>query len=110
LTSVASLIKGYNKTLVFEKVLRSIRPPEKKNTVFTKPYVGQRLSLAIIEPRNQEALRYWLYNMAHVSDASLYIFHGTENAEYVQEIMDWSNVQLVNHNVSKLVYPTGANG
>jgi hypothetical protein len=108
-----SLIEGADRSVMFRNVQRSIRPPEKKNTVFAAPFPGQKLSLAIIEPRNDEMLQYALYNMAHVygnSDVSLYVFHGTDNIEYVNNIIrNWTNVQLINLNISNLPYPGGPN-
>jgi hypothetical protein len=70
------------------------------------PFVGQTLSLAIVEPRRHPHLRTVLYNVAKLyanSGVSLFIFHGTENETFVLDIVaEWPNVHLINLGVANL--------
>jgi hypothetical protein len=67
---------------------------------FAKPFNGQQLSLAIVEPREHPHLRPVLYNVANVyknSDVSLFIFHSDRNKDLILDIVqNWANVHLVN--------------
>jgi len=70
------------------------------------PYNGQKLSLAIVEPRKHPHLKTVLYNVAKFyacSDVSLYIFHGTDNETFVLDIVaEWPNVHLMNLGLKNL--------
>jgi hypothetical protein len=110
---LALVFAGYDRKELFLNVMRSIQPPQQEKTVFREPYIGQRLALAIIELRKEDNLKSALYNMAHVygnSDASLYVFHGLENEQFVLDIVGtWKNVQFVRLNVANLKYPDEVN-
>jgi hypothetical protein len=86
--------------------LKKIRRINKTIQRSSKPPIPNKYTAIIVEPRKHELLPYVLYNMAHIyggQDVSLYIFHGTENEEYVKDIIrGWKNVQLVNMNVENL--------
>jgi len=70
------------------------------------PYVGQKLSLAIVEPRAHPHLKTVLYNVAKLyafQGVSLFIFHGSENETFVLDIVaDWPNVHLINLGTANL--------
>jgi glycosyltransferase involved in cell wall biosynthesis len=68
----------------------------------------EKLSLVIVEPRCHSHLKYILWNFASIygnTDVNLYIFHGTLNKEFVENIIkDWRNVILVNMGVKNLTW------
>jgi hypothetical protein len=70
------------------------------------PYEGQKLACAIVEPRNHKDLKAVLNSVARIyanTEASLYIFHGTRNADFVKAIVkNWNNAHLINLGVPNL--------
>jgi len=88
---------------IWETIVRSIpQPPIEKCVWTTQP--SPHLAIILIETRCHQLLAGVLYNMAHMyggqPDVSLYIFHGTQNLEYIKAIIDtWSGVHLINLNV-----------
>jgi hypothetical protein len=107
------LFKGFDRKQLFENVVSSIAEPSDEQKVFALPYDGQKLSAAIVEPRQDVRLKHILYNMAHVyggTNVSLYIFHGTKNEDFVKDIIKgWKNVQLINLKKESLSYPKEVN-
>ena len=66
-----------------------------------------KLCVVIVEPRKHKWLQGVLYNMAHVyggrSDIGIYIFHGTDNYQFIHDIIpDWQNVNYVQLPVANL--------
>ncbi len=94
---------------LFEVTVRSLIPPPLDKQVWAVPKAGQELSVVIVEPRAHPNLPGVLYNMAHVyggENVPMYIFHGSTNKQFVQEIIKtWKNVVLIYLNVVGLKYP-----
>jgi hypothetical protein len=99
ITLVSQLFDGYDKKILFQNVIKSIKKPASSKTVFRSPFTGQRLSIALLCPVYDSHIRYTLWNIAHVygaSDVSLYIFHSPSIHGYIQGfIKDWKNVQMI---------------
>ena len=100
-------LKIYNDK-IFTKTLNHIKEPEEKLKIWATPYNGQKLSVVIIEPRKHENLKGVIYQMANIygnSDVSLYIFHGTNNYNYLNNIFNsWTNILFINLNIDNLLY------
>ena len=87
---------------IWEDALEDVPEPSAAQTVWG-PCDGavdpdRNLSLVIVEPREHPWMRAVLHNVARVyggSGAQLYIFHGTQNKEFVDAIIGgWTGVQL----------------
>jgi hypothetical protein len=85
---------------LWDNALQHIQEPPPEKKIWKVPYEGQPLSLVIVEPRCHRWLLGVLRNMAHVyggTNTSLYIFHGTENVDFVKALtQDWHGVQYKN--------------
>jgi len=91
---------------LWNQVVKSIVPPNREQCIWNSCKKKNKLALVIVEPRCHELLAGVLYNMAHIyggTDASLYLFHGNHNIEFINNIIgQWSGVHLVNLNVNNL--------
>ena len=97
---------------MYNSILSNIVDISEEQKVFAKEN-NQQLGLLIVEPRSHEWLKAVLYNMAHIYgglDVPLYIVHGAENKEFIDNIVgDWSNIvflELPVDNLSKDEYST----
>lgn len=75
------------------------------------PFDGQRLSLAIVEPREHKHLKAVLNSVARLygivgsssPEVSLFIFHGTDNKSFVKDIVkNWPGTHLINIGLKNL--------
>jgi len=95
------------KLVLWEEILDKIPVPPKEKTRWG-PHAGiasnqssleNTLSLAIVEPRQHKWMRATLHNACHIyggSGARLYIFHGTNNKTFIENMIDgWTGVTLV---------------
>lgn len=75
-------------------------------TIWALPHEGQKLACAIVEPRCHKHLKAVLNSVARIygnRDVSLYIFHGTDNIDFVKNIVrTWHNTHLINMCVPNL--------
>ena len=88
---------------IWEEALDTVPAPSAGQTVWGTACAGAvepdcSLSLVIVEPREHPWMRAVLHNVARVyggSGAHLYVFHGTRNQKFVEEIIEgWKGVQL----------------
>ena len=88
---------------IWEQALDTVPAPSAEQTAWGATCGGAiepdcNLSLVIVEPREHPWMRAVLHNVARVyggSGAHLYIFHGTLNLKFVEEIIQgWTGVQL----------------
>ncbi|MHB1909685.1 MAG: DUF5672 family protein [Nitrososphaerales archaeon] len=90
----------------WDQVVKKIPKPVPEKSKWATVDQATKLSLVIVEPRCHQWFEGVLYNAAHTyggTDVSLYVFHGTDNLDYIKQyIGDWENVQYINMGVSNL--------
>jgi hypothetical protein len=105
--SIADIDKEETRKKLYGAMLQRISKPPPEKCVWSTQRC--RLALCIVEPRQHEWLAPVLYNAAHYyggRDVSLYIFHGLNNREYVEDIVkDWEGVQMIGVNADNLPIP-----
>jgi hypothetical protein len=91
---------------LWNNIVMKIQHPPIDKKIWKDKQQTKKLSVAIVEPRCHKWLQGVLYNMAHVyggTDVSLFIFHGTTNYQFIQDIIkDWQNVNYVQLPVTNL--------
>jgi hypothetical protein len=90
---------------IYELMLNKIKSPRMYQTIWSNE--SEKLGVCFIEFRSHKWIKPVLYNMCNVyggTDVCLYIIHGTENEQFIKDIVyDWKNVKLIKLPFSNLL-------